>query len=67
MSKFVLHTAGLKWKIGTPGYIEDDSMSDWCNSHIRGRFSSTYIVVSDITIWFFENRKDAIWFSLTWT
>lgn len=67
MSKFVLHPTGLKWKISTPGYVEEDAMSDWCNSRIQGHYSNIYMIVSDVTVWFFERRKDAIWFALTWT
>lgn len=38
----------------------------WCRDYLRQGFANTYIVSSEIMVWHFENRKEAIWFALTW-
>lgn len=67
MTKFVRHTHGLEWTVHTAGFIRTPDMGDWCDEWFEGVYSNTFMSGSGTTVWFFQNRKEAIWFALTWT
>jgi hypothetical protein len=67
MSKFVLYTAGLHYKVRTQGYQNQTELMGWGEIYLKRQFSNAYFGSSDTTYWYFYDRKDAIWFALTWT
>ena len=67
MSKFVLYTSGLHYKVRTPGYENHNEIIEWCEIYLTRQFSNSYFGSSNTTYWYFFDRKEAIRFALTWT
>lgn len=47
----------------TPSNFEWLSIMDWCEDHVgKGHFAWT-----DISTFWFESQRDAVWFALNWS
>lgn len=65
MSKFEPFTGGLPYTVRISGMDMRQTMT-WCDERFEGIYSNTYMLGTDTTLWFFQDRKEAIWFALTW-
>ena len=71
MSKFVTFEGGLNYTTRTDyelsRTVTTNDLMEWCDARLQGHYTNTLMMGSGSTLWMFENRKDAIWFALTWT
>lgn len=67
MTKFVPFEIGLDYTVRTLGFDDVNRQMDWCDERFNGIYTNTYMPGSGTNLWLFKNRKEAIWFALTWT